>query len=65
MVSDALSYLDNWLFTAPSELKSQTQLSLALETYQKLGLQINWKKSNLVPCQQASFIGACLVSTAA
>ncbi|XP_071477298.1 uncharacterized protein [Diadema antillarum] len=53
-------YLDDWLLAASSQTLLSHQLSFLLRTVQSLGFLINWEKSELVPTQRPTFLGAVI-----
>lgn len=58
-------YLEDWLFVADSKATLSQQVDLSLRLLHSLGIQVNLKKSHLVPTQDIVFIGASLDSTIA
>ena len=53
-------YLDDWLLVADSRELLVRQLNFLLGVVQGLGFLINWEKSELVPTQQPTFLGATI-----
>ena len=53
-------YLDDWLLAAESPAQLLSQLDFLLRTVQALGFLINWEKSELVPTQHPTFLGAAI-----
>lgn len=58
-------YIDDWLLVANSVATLSKHLKLTLHLLHSLGVQVNWSKSHLEPCQRLQFIGAIIDSTAA
>lgn len=57
-----LPYLDDWLVCAPSHAQAIRDTRVVLDHAERLGLRVNWAKSNLVPSQQTVFLGVLLDS---
>jgi len=53
-------YLDDWLLAAGSRELLLTQLDFLLRTVQSLGFLVNWEKSQLIPTQRPTFLGALI-----
>ena len=53
-------YLDDWLLVASSPQILRQHLVFLLRTVQGLGFLINWDKSELIPTQHPSFLGAAI-----
>ena len=53
-------YLDDWLLVASSRALLSRQLAFLLRTVQALGFLINWEKSELMPTQCPTFLGAVI-----
>ena len=53
-------YLDDWLLVAHSPPLLRQHLAFLLRTVQALGFIINWDKSELVPTQCPTFLGATI-----
>ncbi|XP_071789789.1 uncharacterized protein [Asterias amurensis] len=52
-------YLDDLLLMSQSEEACQSQKQHILQLFEKLGLLVNWEKSQLIPCHKICFL-ACL-----
>ena len=50
-------YLDDWLIAAQSSQEVQRATNFVLQKCLELGLQVNFQKSELIPTQQAVFLG--------
>jgi hypothetical protein len=50
-------YFDDWLLRAPSREVLTTHVEFVTQLMQRLGLLINWKKSELTPTQTLVFLG--------
>ncbi len=50
-------YIDDLLLIAHSWEECQEHKQFIIQLFQKLGLVINWEKSQLIPCQQIRFLG--------
>ncbi|CAL9683630.1 unnamed protein product [Knipowitschia caucasica] len=57
-----LPYLDDWLICAPTREQSLRDTQAVIEHVTRLGLRVNLAKSNVVPSQQALFLGMALDS---
>ena len=53
-------YINDWLVVSPSRSKALQDTKFTLHALRNLGLQINYKKSHLVPSQTVDYIGATL-----
>ena len=53
-------YLDDWLLVANSPALLRQHLALLLHTVQALGFIINWDKSELIPTQCPTLLGATI-----
>ena len=57
-------YLDDWLLQASSREQVLLALRTVLQLCRRLGIVVNWEKSQLVPTQQMIYLGVLLDSTA-
>ena len=57
-------YLDDWLLQASSRKQVLLALRTVLQLCRRLGIVINWEKSQLVPTQQMIYLGVLQDSTA-
>ena len=57
-------YLDDWLLQASSRDQVLLALRSVLQLCRRLGIVVNWEKSQLVPTQQMIYLGVLLDSTA-
>ena len=60
-----LPYLDDWLVISPTEEQVIRDTAMLLgHVDMRLGLTVNFTKSNLTPCQVVSYLGLVLDSVA-
>ena len=57
-------YLDDWLLQASPHEQVQLALRIVLQLCRRLGIVVNWEKSQLIPTQQMVYLGVLLDSTA-
>ncbi|XP_013877945.1 uncharacterized protein LOC106527568 [Austrofundulus limnaeus] len=57
-----LPYLDDWLICAPTKDQATADTLKVLSHIDRLGLRVNWEKSNFVPSQEVTFLGIVLNS---
>ncbi len=50
-------YLDDWLLRDMSPVALSSKLTAFLKLVSRLGLLVNWKKSELIPAQDFVFVG--------
>ena len=57
-------YLDDWLLQASSREQVLLALRTVLQLCRRLGIVVNWEKSQVIPTQQLIYLGVILDSTA-